>query len=176
MELRKSFSRKGLRRKRFSVNVDNMPQISDELVEQLAAVATAIHAFVAAVSGPADRLSDDIAAQVNSRVSRGVCLQCETELAKENRVSRGLCGTCYARSIQRIKRGKVTEMWLIANGFILSEVSKGGRKSTRPDPVGAMLSSRDASAAEVESEAQDGIKIARGESPLSKKTPAKKRR
>lgn len=99
---------------------------------------------MSAIRQPTDRLSDDIAAQVADRVRRGVCLQCQTELAKEKRVSRGLCFTCYSRSIQRIKRQQTTEAWLIANGFILAESSKGGRKSTRPDPVGELLASRDA--------------------------------
>ncbi len=136
---RKSFQNKGLWLRRFLVIVDNMPTISDELVDRLEAIATSITAFLETMKQPDERISDDVAAQVQDRVMRGLCLQGGEELAKEERVTRGLCGKCYNRTMQRIARNKATDAWYVSNGLMLAEKKKGGRKANGPDPAGELL-------------------------------------
>jgi hypothetical protein len=148
-----------------------MPEISDELVDKLEAIASAITAFLHTMKQPNDRLSDDVAATVRDLVLRGLCLQGKEELAGEERVTRGLCGKCYNRTMQRIARGKESDAWFVANGLMLAEKKKGGRKASGLDPAAALLAEADAA---VDDAVDEGKKI--GRSGGDKKKKPKKHR
>ncbi len=119
-----------------------MPEISAELVDRLAAIASSITAFLETMKQPDERISDDVMAKMKDRILRGLCLQGGELLAEQERVTRGLCGTCYNRMMQRIARGESTMAWYVANGMVLPErqKKKGGRKPKGPDPAGELLS------------------------------------
>ncbi len=62
------------------------------------------------------------------QAKRGVCLACDGKDQPPNRpLKRGQCVNCYAKTLRRIKSGKLTSRHLIEAGKLLSPAN-GGKK------------------------------------------------
>jgi hypothetical protein len=129
-----------LRRQKISVLIDNMTEISRQLVAKLAEASQLIRDVLAAIESPKPVLTEEMKARVKSLVAARKCLNGAHDIPAGDEVVRGMCRECYNAAQVGLKKGDTTEDDLVARGLLTGEKSKGGRKRTlRPGPLRDLL-------------------------------------
>jgi hypothetical protein len=110
-----------------------MPEIRKQEIDKLHAMHRFLGELLARIDGQEVVLAPEVAARVAARQKAGECLLCGQKI--EGRQTRGAEISCYNKIMNRISKGEITEVEVIANGWLLSDTARAGRKSAKPDPM-----------------------------------------
>ena len=121
-----------LRTKDFFARTGNMPEISQQLVEQLTSIAKSLRGVIDAIGLEKISVAAEIAAAVEQYDKAGICLRCGKK--KPGRYTRGQCTNCYNDTRERITSGEVLESRLIEIGRLTPVAKTGGRKKVADRP------------------------------------------
>lgn len=111
---------------------DNMPEISQQHVEQLAQIASVLRGLADSFDAQNVVVSHEIAASVEKYVASGTCLRCEQK--KSGRYTRGQCASCYNDTRADISGGRSLESDWIKKGRLTPVAQAGGRKPAADRP------------------------------------------
>lgn len=106
----------------------NMPEISQQLVDQLATMAEKLSLIAESLAGTANQVAPEYRDRYEHRLQNRLCLNDETPFVEGERFTRGLCYGCYQRAYAAMRKDATLEQRLIHLGLIAPDVSKGGRK------------------------------------------------
>lgn len=110
-----------------------MAQITDKQLAKLESLVVMLQEFLDSLRRVDVQLTPRMIARIERLRSENRCLYCELPL--EGKVTRGVHAACYVLLNRRVNRGEITHAEVISNGWMDAQVTLGGRKPKRPDPM-----------------------------------------